>query len=139
LFKDYDLFLADIRIYKMLPEMLGNVFYSKKAFPCPIKVHGYSSPKLLEEQLNKAAQDAYFSLGNGPNYSFKVGRLNQQPKDIAKNIESSLGEVLGYTCCWDGIDFSDVAQISLRIGDSIELPVYNHFDQESLDAYMKHR
>ena len=30
LLKDYDLFLADIRIYKMLPELLGKEFYSKK-------------------------------------------------------------------------------------------------------------
>jgi hypothetical protein len=52
------LFLADIRIYKMLPEMLGKEFYAKKAFPCPIKVHGFSSPSKLEEQLNKAASEA---------------------------------------------------------------------------------
>lgn len=48
LLKDYDLFLADIRIYKMLPEMLGKEFYAKKAFPCPIKVHGFDSSKELE-------------------------------------------------------------------------------------------
>ena len=38
LVRDYDFFLADIRIYKMLPEVLGKEFYSKKAFPCPIKM-----------------------------------------------------------------------------------------------------
>jgi len=27
LLKDYDLFLADLRIYKMLPEALGKEFY----------------------------------------------------------------------------------------------------------------
>lgn len=48
LFKDYDLFLADIRIYKMLPEMLGKEFYAKKAYPCPIKVHGFSDSSKLE-------------------------------------------------------------------------------------------
>jgi ribosome biogenesis protein UTP30 len=40
LLKDYDLFLADLRIYKMLPECLGKEFYAKKKYPCPIKVHG---------------------------------------------------------------------------------------------------
>lgn len=48
LFKDYDLFLADIRIYKMLPELLGKEFYSKKAFPCPIKLHGFDKPEHLQ-------------------------------------------------------------------------------------------
>ena len=57
-------------------------------------------------------------------------------KDIAKNAEQALGQILGYTCCWDQIDFSKVCQISVRVGDSIELPVYNNFEQEDLDAYM---
>ena len=39
LLNDFDMFLADIRIYKMLPEKLGKEFYSKKVYPCPIKVH----------------------------------------------------------------------------------------------------
>ena len=43
LLNDYDFFLADIRIYKMLPELLGKAFYTKKAFPCPIKVHGFEN------------------------------------------------------------------------------------------------
>ena len=46
LLRDYDLFLADIRIYKMLPELLGKEFYSKKAYPCPIKVHGMDNDGL---------------------------------------------------------------------------------------------
>lgn len=73
--KDYDLFLADIRIYKMLPVLLGKEFYAKKSYPCPIKVHGLEK-KELESQLNKAASDSYYSMGNGPNYSCKVGRVS---------------------------------------------------------------
>ena len=91
LLKDYDLFLADIRIYKMLPEMLGKEFYSKKAFPCPIKLHGLSSGAELEKQLNQAAGDAYYIQGNGPNYSCKIGKVNMDSKDIAKNAEQALG------------------------------------------------
>lgn len=39
LLNQYDLFLADLRIYKMLPECLGKEFYAKKKFPCPLKLH----------------------------------------------------------------------------------------------------
>ena len=42
------MFLADLRVYKMLPELLGKEFYSKKMYPCPIKVHG-----LEKEELQK--------------------------------------------------------------------------------------
>ena len=43
LIRDFDVFLADIRVYKMLPDCLGKEFYNKKAFPAPIKMHGFSS------------------------------------------------------------------------------------------------
>lgn len=52
--KEYDTFLADIRVYKMLPEQLGNEFYTHKKYPVPIKVHDMSK-KELQEQLNKAS------------------------------------------------------------------------------------
>lgn len=71
----------------MLPELLGKEFYAKKAFPCPIKVHGLGSAQELESQLNSAAECAYFSAGNGPNYSLRIGRISQDSKDIAKNVE----------------------------------------------------
>jgi ribosome biogenesis protein UTP30 len=73
LLRDYDLFLADIRIYKMLPEKLGKEFYTKKAFPCPIKIHGIDD---VQDRINKACGSTYFMLGNGPNYSLKVGKYS---------------------------------------------------------------
>lgn len=48
LLKDYDGFLADLRVYKMLPELLGKEFYSHKKYPAPIKVHDFK-PKDLQE------------------------------------------------------------------------------------------
>jgi Ribosomal protein L1p/L10e family len=47
LLQDYDLFLADLRVYKMLPEALGKEFYAKKKYPCPLKLHGFADPKDL--------------------------------------------------------------------------------------------
>jgi ribosome biogenesis protein UTP30 len=47
LLQEYDQFLADIRVYKMLPETLGREFYDKKKFPCPLKLHGHKEPKDL--------------------------------------------------------------------------------------------
>ena len=87
LLRDFDLFLADIRVYKMLPALLGKEFYQKKAYPCPIKVH---DQKDLAATLNAATSSAYFTMGNGPNYSAKIGRISQDAKDIAKNSETVL-------------------------------------------------
>lgn len=86
LLKDYDAFLADIRVYKMLPELMGKEFYNKKKYPCPIKLHGYESTKGLEKQLNKAAGSTFFALGNGPNYSVRVGKTFQKDKEVGQNV-----------------------------------------------------
>jgi ribosome biogenesis protein UTP30 len=51
LVKDYDAFLSDLRIYKMLPEVLGKEFYQQKMYPVPIKVHDFSNED-LQAQLN---------------------------------------------------------------------------------------
>lgn len=75
LINDFDFFLADLRIYKMLPEVLGKEFYQRKVYPAPIKMHGFDN-KGLEKQLNDAAACTYFMPGNGPNYSVRIGRTN---------------------------------------------------------------
>ena len=76
LLKEYDMFLSDIRVYKMLPECLGKDFYEKKKFPFPLKLHGFASDADLKKQLNEASEATYFSLGNGPNYAVKIGKTH---------------------------------------------------------------
>lgn len=82
LLNDFDVFLADLRVYKMLSECLGKEFYSKKVYPYPLKLHGFESSKELEVQLNSAAESTYFIPGNGPNYSVKIGRIKMSEKDV---------------------------------------------------------
>lgn len=92
----------------MLPECLGREFYQKKKYPCPIKVHGFKDPKELQKQLNKASKATFFVEGNGPNYSIKVGRTNQDAKEIAENVEIAFAHALGYVTYHDDIKFSRV-------------------------------
>ncbi len=54
------MFLSDIRVYKMLPELLGKEFYQKKKYPCPLKLHGFEDSKELQKTLNAAAKATYF-------------------------------------------------------------------------------
>lgn len=137
LLKDYDAFLADLRVYKMLPELMGKEFYQKKKYPCPVKLHGFSSSEALGEQLNKAASATFFILGNGPNYSVRVARTYQGAKEIAQNAMQALSQAIAYATVHDQIDFDQICQISLRVGSSPELPVYNHFSEADLAAAMQ--
>ena len=86
---DFDGFMADLRVYKMLPEILGKNFYSKKQYPAPIKLHGFSDQE-LQKQLNSAASKVCFMPGNGPNYSVRVGSIQMDEKDIVKNAQMAL-------------------------------------------------
>jgi hypothetical protein len=109
----------------MLPECLGREFYDKKKYPCPIKIHGHEQPKDLQKSLNKAAQATYFISGNGPNYSLKIGRSSQDPKEIADNLEVALSHALAYVTYHEDIKFSKVQSISIKVGESPELPIFN--------------
>lgn len=121
----------------MLPEILGKEFYQRKVYPAPIKMHGFDN-KGLEKQLNEAAACSYFMPGNGPNYSVRIGRTNQTDKDIARNAADALAQALGNLVCWDEeLGFENVQQVTLKIGESIELPVYSHLSQRNVDAYIK--
>ena len=113
----------------MLPELMGKEFYQKKKYPCPVKLHGFETPAELEAQLNKAAAATFFALGNGPNYSIRVGKTFQQSKDIAKNTLQALGQAIAYATVHDDIEFESVCQISMRVGSSPELPVYNRLSE----------
>ena len=136
LLSDYDLFLADLRVYKMLPELLGKEFYQKKRYPCPLKLHGFSEPQELQKQLNKAAKATYFTQGNGPNYSLRVGRTSQTPEQIAENVEQALPFALAYVAAHDDIKFSSVQAVSLKVGESPELPVFNQLQKSEILSYI---
>ena len=112
----------------MLPELLCKEFYQRKKYPCPIKVHGFDSSKALESQLNQAAASSTFMLGNGPNYSIRVGKTFQKEKEIGQNTVQALAQALACATVHDEIDFDAVCQITMRVGSSPELPVYNHFE-----------
>jgi hypothetical protein len=119
----------------MLPECLGKEFYDKKRFPCPIKVHGLAEPKELQERLNTATQATYFTLGNGPNYSLRVGKTNQDAKEVARNVQSALAQALAYTTVHDEITFDKVVQVSLKTSSSPELPIFNQLAPEDIAAF----
>ena len=74
--------------------------------------------------------------GNGPNYSMKIGRVSQDSKDVIKNISFALPKILGNVSCWDDITFDKVQQISLKIDDKIDLPIYSYLSPEDIALYV---
>ena len=119
----------------MLPEVHGKLFYEKKKFPCPIKLHGFKSDE-LKKQLNKAAKATYFTQGNGPNYAVKIGRTSQDEEEVAENLEYALSYALGQVCMHDDIKYSSIQSVSLKVGESPEIPVFNQLTKSEVLAYL---
>lgn len=53
-------------------------------------------------------------LGNGPNYSLKVGKTSQGDKEVAENVEIALANALAHATHLDGIKFINVQSVSLQ-------------------------
>ena len=48
----------------------------------------------------------------------------------------ALAQTLAYATVHDDIQFDQVSQMTLRSGSSPELPIYNYFAEEDLNAYI---
>ena len=74
--------------------------------------------------------------GNGPNYSIRIGRTSQEANHIAENIEQSLPYALAYVTAHDDIKFSSVQSISVKVGESPELPIFNQLQKSEILSYI---
>lgn len=93
LFYSYDLFFCDYKIYNLMKNVTGKVFYERKKIPFPIDCE--KTPEFIKEKLgsddyqsylNDLSNYSYFIMGNGPVYTLKVARVNMESKSILKNI-----------------------------------------------------
>jgi ribosomal protein L1 len=55
----------------------------------------------------------------------KIGRTSQNAKDLAENVEVALAHTLGFVTYHDEIKFSNIQSVSIKVGESPELPVFN--------------
>ena len=74
--------------------------------------------------------------GNGPNYSVRVGKSSQDPSNVAENIEQTLPYALAYVCAHDDIKFSNIQSISVKLGESPELPIFNQLQKSEVLSFL---
>ena len=135
LIKEFDLFFSDIRVYKMLPKPLGKFFYIQKKFPHPANLHKLAGSE-LESAINELFNQTYFHIRNGPNYTLRVARASMKTKEITENVISAVHHSLPYLLMHDGIKHDRVQSISLRIGDSFDLPIFTQLLNTEIASYI---
>lgn len=121
----------------MLPKCLGRQFYEKKKYPYPVKLHkAEESPSELEALINDLTKHTYFIMGNGPNYALRIGRTDMNVKEIAANVIDALPQMLAHIMFRDGIKTNKIQQISLRLTDSVDLPIFTQLTKHEILAFL---
>jgi hypothetical protein len=135
LVNEFHLFFSDIRVYKMLSKPLGKAFYKLKKYPCPAnfnQLEGYH----LEDAINNLFKYTYFHRRNGPNYTLRIARASMKAEEIAENVTSAVHHALPYIMMHDGIKHNRVQSISLRVGDSFDVPVFSQLLSTEVASYL---
>lgn len=105
LLAEYDLFMVDDRILKIVADFLGKIFYGTKAKrPLPIRLTAgaptpekgsakktenvVGTPQGVAKEIEAALHATYVSMSPSLNTSVKVGTLSMTPVQLKQNIEA---------------------------------------------------
>ncbi|KAL3664448.1 hypothetical protein V7S43_010769 [Phytophthora oleae] len=113
----YDTFLADDRVIPYLKGPLGTKFFVKKKQPIAVRV----SRKSVANSVRLAARRTAFHVSAGVCNNVKVARLDMTPEQIVENVMVAMNNCASLVPKgWNGVQ-----SISVKLADSVALPVYN--------------
>ncbi|XP_078519296.1 ribosomal L1 domain-containing protein 1 [Lissotriton helveticus] len=132
LLKNFDLFLSDDRIRRLLPSHIGKHFYKSKKAPLSVSL----KEKNLSQTLNKIIQGTTLSVNSkGCCYAARIGHTGMKVEELVENIKSSatvIGEKLPKK-------WKNVKLLHLKTTSSVALPIFtsnitNVDDLDTLNA-----
>ena len=147
-FKEFDIIVADNRVHKFLPQILGTPFYAKnkklpfmiqmaKPSPTASLVKGKKStklkdnrcePKYVARQMNSIVNNTNFLPPvNGNCVSIKIGYTNWKESDLLTNLNDVLLYLVDEKYKPVGgmlNNVKNIGSIFVKTGESISLPVY---------------
>ncbi|ETP52026.1 hypothetical protein F442_02910 [Phytophthora nicotianae P10297] len=113
----YDMFLADERVLPYLKGPLGTTFFVKKKQPIAVRV----SRKSVANSVRLASRRTAFHVSAGVCSNVKVARLDMDPQQIVDNVMVAMNNCANLVPKgWNGVQ-----SISVKLADSVALPVYN--------------
>ncbi|KAJ4330699.1 proteasome-interacting protein cic1 [Didymella glomerata] len=112
LLADYDVFMVDDRVIKIVADFLGKIFYSSKAKrPIPIKLTAgafvdktakkdkepqnvVGTAQGVAKEIESALNSTYLSMSASANTSIKIGNLSQSAAQIKENTEAVIAAII---------------------------------------------
>lgn len=126
LLRDYDLFLADVRVLRMLPDRTGKDFYRAKKTPVLLQLD-----EDMEMNLRRAMNSTFIVLGHGPVYNVKVARVSQTATECFDNLLSVLDAL---PTVIPGLQPHHIRRIDLKGANTLSLPVHNFLTPEEVSS-----
>lgn len=153
IFKEFDIIVADHRLHKFLPDVLGAQFYSKnKKVPFVIqmapadanakltktsKSHKLKDercdPKYVRGQMKSIAKNTYFiPPANGTFMAIKVGYTDWPTENVVANIDDVLKFLMEKKYPSGGLikNKKMVESVYIKTSDSISMPIFKQEPEE---------
>eukprot|EP00741_Cyanophora_paradoxa_P024037 tig00021721_g23212.t1 len=113
----YDLFLADERIVRFLPTLLGKAFIQRKRHPITVRL----TKENITKQVLRACDSTYLFYGTGPVSAVKIARTGFSEAQIVENIMGAIDAIAEKV----PKKWANIQALHLKTGDSLALPIYN--------------
>lgn len=108
LLAEYDVFMVDDRVIKIVADALGKTFYGTKSKrPIPIKLTAgayidktkkadniVGTAKGVAKEVETALSATYVSMSPSANTSIKVGKLSMTPQQLKENVETVVEKLI---------------------------------------------
>ncbi|KAF1850745.1 ribosomal protein L1 [Cucurbitaria berberidis CBS 394.84] len=113
LLAEYDIFMVDDRVIKIVAEFLGKTFYQSKAKrPIPVRLTAgayidksakketrepqnvVGTPLGVAKEIETALNSTYLSMSASANTSIKVGKLSQTPQQLTENTAAVVAALM---------------------------------------------
>lgn len=115
--QNYDVYLGDERIIRLLPPLLGKHFYGKKRHPVQVNLQ---ATDLKKEITNAVNNTRCIMKGRGAVSLIRVGHFDLKTKQIVENIMSTIEQLV--TALPGGA--VNLRNIYIKTQNSMALPLY---------------
>ncbi|XP_069125005.1 ribosomal L1 domain-containing protein 1-like isoform X2 [Argopecten irradians] len=116
----FDLFVADERIVRLLPTLLGRNFYGKKKHPIQVNMTATN----LKNEIEKVVFGSRCIItGHGASSTSTIGHSDMSAEQLAENVMKALESISG---ALPG-GASNIQSVYVRTDKSLALPLYATF------------
>lgn len=127
LIRNFDLFLADVRVFNMLPERLGKYFYEKKKIPSLLNLD--DDP---DTAIRQAISSTFIVASKGPIFCIKVARSSMTEKEVMENVQAVIDALPNAI---PGLEKEHIRRVEIKGQTTLALPVYNFLSQDEIQAF----